>query len=505
MNPKAIKNIQMKIRFVVLFMIILTAACVKNSPQPAVPGMPELPPVIVPSLITVDCGQPQGPVMEMHRYNGSSTTAAMPGDAAKNWLQQLNTKLVRVWVQLVYVYNNGNINYNYTYSSNTMTVEDALSFYSSASDSLLLSMSGHRATGSFRMPTGDAYKNLVRETLLYYKRKYPKIKYIHVGNEVDHSGETMATYYPVYQNYYRGLNEANAILKTEYEAQGRSYDPILIGNSTITGNIASMLTYAETFVKAYAADANPEKKLDFFTFNSYGEANRPFELQSARSKINNMMNANGFPSVPVIISEFGIQGGFSLPSGVTLDQMVLMQPAGQLAKTFYLNEGGIKMACNWLVNHGTLIYKSQLLDVANAYASPYGNMLMLSKMMADRKTRVKVESKGLDNVGLGINALAAADPASGIAVLAWNYNWTRSVATKDILVGINNIPAAYFPGKKIRCDVYTIDSKNNNYYANPAQNTLSVTKQIDIDYAANVQVPVTMEGTSVSLIVLTPQ
>lgn len=495
----------MKSRLLTLLICAIVAGCIKNSPQPPVPVMPELPAVVTPSLVTVDCSQQQGPVMEMHRYNGSSTTSSMPGANTRTWLQQLQTRLVRVWIQLVYVYNNGNTKYNYTYGSNNMTVEDALSFYSSSSDSLLIALSGHKASGSYQMPTGDAYKNLVRETMLYYKRKYPKIKYVHIGNEVDHAGETMATYYPVYQYAYKGLNEANAILKAEYQAQGKNYDPILIGNSTITGNISSMLSYAESFVKAYTNDPDPAKKFDFFTFNSYGEANRPFELLSARSKIDHMMNTNGLPAIPVIVSEFGIQGGSSLPAGATLEQMVVLQAAGQLTKAFYMYEGGINAVCNWLVNHGTLIYKSQLLDVNNAYASPYGNMLVLSKMMAERKTRVKVTSKGLDNVGLGINALAAADPAKGIAVLVWNYNWTKAVAVKDIMVGVNNIPSAYFPGSKIHCDIYTIDSKTNNYYADNNQKIISVTKQMDIDYSANVQVPLTVEGASVSLIVLTPQ
>ncbi|MEE6186621.1 hypothetical protein [Niabella digestorum] len=495
----------MKYRIITLLAIAVLTGCIKKGIQPPIPEMPDIPETVLPSLITVDCSQQEGPIMQLHRYNGSSTTSGMPGDAARNWMQQLQTKLVRVWIQLVYVYNNGNINYNYTYRGNTMKVEDALSFYSSCSDSLLIAMSGHKTSGSYGMPTGDAYKDLVRETILYYKRKYPKIKYIHVGNEVDHGGETMATYYPVYQYYYRGLNEANTILQAEYQSEGKSYDPILIGNSTFTGNITSMLEYAETFVKSYANDPSPNKKFDFFTFNSYGEANRPAELLTAKSKIDNMMRLNGLPTVPVIVSEYGIQGGSALPSGVTLDQMMLMQAAGQLAKAYYMYEGGINAICHWLVNHGSLIHKSQLLDVQNAYASPYGNMLVLSKMLADHKNRIKVTSKGLDNVGLGINAMAAADQSKGIAILVWNYNWTKAVNTQDILVGINNIPSSYFPAGRIHCDIYTIDSQNNNYYINSSQTSLSITKEIDLDYNQNIQIPLTLEGAAVSLIVLKPQ
>src|SRR5690606_3278743 len=110
----------MKYRIITLLAIAVLTGCIKKGIQPPIPEMPDIPETVLPSLITVDCSQQEGPIMQLHRYNGSSTTSGMPGDAARNWMQQLQTKLVRVWIQLVYVYNNGNINYNYTYRGNTM-------------------------------------------------------------------------------------------------------------------------------------------------------------------------------------------------------------------------------------------------------------------------------------------------------------------------------------------------------------------------------------------------
>ncbi len=76
----------------------------------------------------------------------------------------------------------------------------------------------------------------------------------------------MATYYPVYQNYYRGLNEANEVLRLENQALGLSYNRMIISNAPFTSNIPGMLAYAQTFFASYAADTDPAKNLISFLF-----------------------------------------------------------------------------------------------------------------------------------------------------------------------------------------------------------------------------------------------
>ncbi len=457
------------------------------------------------SEIVVDCAEQQGKMMEIEKYNGSSTTSPLPGEASRVWLQGLRSRTTRAWVQLVFVYNNGNINYNYKYSGSNVAVEDALAFYSTTSDSLLIALSGHRNSGSFLMPTGEAYKNFVRETILHYKRKFPKIKYIQVSNEPDATPETMATYYPVYQNYYRGLNEANEILKQENLLVGLSYDPVLISNGAFTSNVPNMLNYAKTFFTAFAADTDPSKKLDFFSFHSYGESNRPLELLTARHRIDSAMQSHGLPIIPVFLSEYGMVGGSSLPTGLTLAQTVTMQPAGQLTKAFYLYDGGIDRILNWTIHHSSIQYKSELLDIQNAYASPYGNALLLCKELSERKKRVSATSKGIDNAGLGIHALAAEGNNKGVAVLVWNYNWRTAVADKNIEVLIKNIPEQHFGKRKMHSTMYVIDSKNNNYFINPSQNRLAITAEQTYNYQPFLKIPVKLERSSVVLILLTPE
>ncbi len=483
----------------VSFLFLLS--CKKKTDNTTNPPPPAPPPDESTSTVIVDCAVQQGKIMRIEQANGSSTTSPLPGESSRAFLQGLKSKVTRAWIQLVFVYNNGNVNYNYSYSGSNVKVEDALTFYSSTSDSLLIALSGHRTSGSFMMPTGDAYKNFVRETILYYKRKFPKIKYIQVSNEPDFSMETMASYYPVYQHYYRGLNEANAILRAD---NGPSYHPILLSNGAFTSNVPGMLAYAHNFFISYKTDTDPNKKLDFFSFHSYGESNRPLELLTARSRVDSAMRSHNLPVIPVFLSEYGMVGGSSLPSGLTLAQTVTMQPAGQLTKAFYLYEGGIDRVLNWTIHHSSIEYKSQLLDVQNGFASPYGNALLLSKKLSDLENRVKAESKDINNVGLGIHGLAANGNEKGIAVLVWNYNWTNAVADKNVEILIKNIPQQYFTANKINSKIYVIDSQNNNYYLNPAQNTLAVTSTQIYDYKTFLKVPVKLERSSVVLILLTP-
>lgn len=457
------------------------------------------------SMVVVDCAEQQGKIMEIEKFNGSSTTSPLPGEASRKWLQGLRTKTTRVWIQLVFVYNNGNINYNYMYSGSNLPVEDALAFYSTTSDSLLIALSGHKNSGSKLMPEGEAYKDFVRETILHYKRKFPKIKYIQVSNEPDAGKETMDTYYPVYQNYYRGLHEANEILKLENLLTGHIYDPVLMSNGAFTSNVPNMLNYAHAFFTAYAADTDPQKKLDYFSFHSYGESNRPLELLTARHRIDSAMQSHGLPIIPVFLSEYGMVGGSGLPGGLTLEQTVTMQPAGQLSKAFYLYQGGIDRVLNWTIHHSSIKYKSQLLDLENAIASPYGNALLLAQKLSDRKKRVKAESKGIDDAGLGIHVLAAEGNNKGIAVLVWNYNWRTAVADQTIDVLIKNIPEQHFDKQKIHSTMYVIDSKNNNYFINPSQTSLTVKSEHTFDYQSYLKIPVLLERSSVVLILLTPE
>jgi hypothetical protein len=56
----------------------------------------------------------------------------------------------------------------------------------------------------------------------------------------------------------------------------------------------------------------------------------------------------------------------------------------------------------------------------------------------------------------------------------------------------------------VRSTVYLLDSKTNNYYTNPAQTSLQVTRTEELDYAPALGIPMSMEQHSVALILLEP-
>lgn len=482
---------------------IILAACggsgTSPDPTPVTPAPPQPPPGSeATSRVVVDAAAPLGPVMRLERASTHSTSSPFPGEPTRVYMQGLQHDVVRTWIQARFVYNNGNINYNYRYDLSGVGAEDALRFYATTAKKVLIAFSAYTASAGQSLPQGEAFKDFLRETLIYYKRKYPNLTYVQVGNEPDADDTPMSTYYPIYRAYYRAVNEANASL------QLTGTDRLLISNGPFTSNVTNMLVYANTFFAAYAADPDPAKKLDFFSFHVYGETDRPVQLGTARSRIDAAMASHVIPKVPVFVTEYGVFGGSTLPTGFTRTDLITIQPAGQLTKGFYLYEGGIDAVFNWTIHHGTLAMKSQLADVASAVAYPYGNALRLARMVSDRETRIGATSKSIDANGLGTHVLASMKTGQGIAVLVWNYNWRTTPSEAPFDVFVKNIPQTAVGGGKVRRTIFIIDSKTNNFETNPAQNSLQPSSTALVDYAAAFTIPLTLERQSVALILLTP-
>jgi hypothetical protein len=490
------------------YLLIMTSliACTKGyMPQPIplpkddTPSGPN-PSNNFPTVVTVDASKSEGNIMQIERANVHSTTGKLPGERGKQWLQGLGHTTIRTWIQLRFVYNKGNLNYNYKYGTSDIGVEESLAFHSECADSLLIALTAYTAPHkSPLLPRGTAFQNFVKETLLYYKRKYPKIKYIQVGNEPDYNGETVAQYYPVYKDYYKAINAVNTEL-----GLGPA-ERLLISNGPFTSvkDFAPILNYTAEFLDAYRADTDPQKRLDYFSFNCYTDQGNPKLFETAKPSINALMQERGLPIVPVYVTEFGLVGGNYIPTGWNAADMMSSYPAAQLSKAFYLYEGGIDKVFNWSINHSTIAHKSQFGDLETGILNPYGHLLTFGKELSSRQTRINAVSTNLTNRGLGINAIASMGNDRGMAVIVWNYNWTNNLPNQNINVKIDNIPAVAF-GEDINAKVYILDSKNNNYFTNASQTALQTTIDAKYVYEPTLNIPLTLEKNSVALIVLTP-
>ena len=447
--------------------------------------------------VVIDAGAPIGPVMRVERASTHSTSSPLPGEPTRAYMQSLDHDVVRTWIQTRYVYNKGNIDYNYRYETSNVGAEDALRFYSTTGRSILVALSAYNPTSIWPMPQGEALVDFLKTTLVYYKTKYPNVRYVQVGNEPDANDETMATYYPIYRAYYRAVNAANA------EMNLGPADRILISNGPFTSNVTNMIAYAREFFAAYAAAPAPAKRLDFFSFHGYGETDRPIQLGTARQRIHAAMAEYGIPAIPLFVTEYGVFGGSTLPVRFTAADLVTMQPAGQLTKAFYFYEGGIDAVFNWAIHHASLPMKSQVANVQTGVRYPYGHMLTLAKMVSDRGTRLAASSKAINANGLGTHVLASMRTRDGIAALVWNFNWRRTdlaPAAFDVLV--KNVPQSAVGGGKVRATVYVLDSRTNNVYTNPAQTALVPTRVEELDWAPAMSLPMSLDPHAVSLILL---
>jgi hypothetical protein len=447
------------------------------------------------SRVVVDAAITQGPVIRFERASTHSTSSPLPGEPTRAYMQGLDLDVVRTGVQVRYGYNKGNVDYNYRYEGSGVGAEDALAFYATTGKSILIALSAYNPTSTWPMPQGEALVDFLRETLVYYKQKYPNVRYIQVGNEPDAADETMATYYPMYRAYYRAVNGANEALKLKGD------DRILISNGPFTSNVTNMVAYANGFFAAFAADPDTTKRLDFFSFHSYGETDRPAQLRTARERIHAAMAAHGIAPVPVFVSEYGLFGGSSLPVRMSLDSLMTMQPAGMLTKAFYLYEGGADAVFNWAIHHRTLPSKSQVADVATGVLYPYGNMLKLAHMLSARETRIAATSRNIVANGLGTHAVAAMAPGKGLAILVWNYHWRQPAAAKDFTVHVKNMPHEAIGGQRVKRTIYLVDRDHNNSWRHPEQASLEPLSVDEVRYSDAMTIPLSFQS-GVALIVL---
>jgi hypothetical protein len=179
------------------------------------------------------------------------------------------------------IYNEGQ---NYKYSSD-VTAETSLAFYSTCADSLLIALTAYTHRQHSPLPgngKGALFQTFIKNQIVYYKTKFPKIKYIQAGNEPDYDGETAANYYETYKDYYKAVNAANAELGLG------GTNTIRLSNAAFTSTtnfFAGTMAYANQFLALYAADTDPAKRLDFFSINCYTEQTNPKLFETVKPRL----------------------------------------------------------------------------------------------------------------------------------------------------------------------------------------------------------------------------
>jgi hypothetical protein len=157
-------------------------------------------------------------------------------------------------------------------------------------------------------------------------------------------------------------------------------------------------TWLTAFLDGYAADSNPDKRLDFISYHGYGQFSDSFKeytpnkpdpsvLSAQRDRLNLWLSERDLPQdIPVFITETGIYPGPSYDEPDPSKNDYLRQAAGMASQHYWWAKQTAMYPFNWVVRHETQGRKDQLITHTEEgplrrTLSPYGNMLLMQAKM----------------------------------------------------------------------------------------------------------------------------
>jgi hypothetical protein len=366
-------------------------------------------------------------------------------------------------------------------------------------------------------PPADT-KPLLKLAIKALTQQFPKIDYIEATNEPDWEFHGKQIYagkepvlqpdevYPYYVPYYQAVNEVNEGLPQS--------ERIRIGGPALTGMTETWMT---AFLDGYAADSNPDKRMDFISYHGYGEFSDDFkeyraykadpsEVSTQRARLDNWLKERQLTEgIPVFVTETGLYPGPSFDEKDPSKNDYTRQAAGMASMHYWWADQSGIYPFNWVVRHATQGRKDQLITHApdgpqSDTFSPYGNMLLMRSMMKD--TRVKATSDSLRE-GQGVYTLASRD-ASGVSVMVWNYQHINDGRFRTT-IHMSSLPPELRDGP-VRETLYKVDQTTSNYWADPERaNLQQVGERIFTIPVGNTYVEtVDLEPNAIYLILLEP-
>ena len=435
---------------------------------------------LAPATVSVDFGATEGDLLHTERFNtwdnGDPAPDLRADDVAFLNEQGLHSEIVRIGFSV------DNLCDVTTNACDFSSIADWVSDISESTDSLVVHLTPKHLIEENR-PPAEA-KPLLTLAIKELKERFPKIDYIEATNEPDwefHGAQIYARkapilqpdeVYPYYVPYYQAVNEVNQALPES--------ERLKIGGPALTGMTESWMT---AFLDGYAADQNPDKRLDFISYHGYGEFSDDFkeyhaykpdpsQLRTQRARLDEWLNERGLTEgTPVFVTETGIYPGPSFDEKDPSKNDYLRQAAGLASMHYWWAEQAEIYPFNWVVRHATQGRKDQLITRSpdgpqTDTFSPYGNMMLMQSMMKD--TKVKAASDSLSD-GQGVYAVASRD-ASGVSVMVWNYQHINNGRFRTT-IDMSSLPAELMDGP-VRETLYRIDQTTSNYWADPEQANL---------------------------------
>lgn len=470
------------------------------------------------ATVTVDFGESRGPLLRTERYNNLTRARRFSErrDADVQFFneQGLHGQIYRVWVDAERILDPKTDSYDYE------EIDDYLADVSRLSDELLVVMDTRVSIRDYRR-TPAQIKPIIKTIMRELKQRFPQIKYIEAFNEPDHNLREVIKpeeLYDYYRVYYESVNEINRELDPEI--------PLQVGGPA-TGSCGSPwapqgpnnMQWIPKFLDRYAADTNPEKRLDFLSYHAYGyfENQRtcsdyspirvdPSQLASQRARTEEELRTRGLDvSIPSFITETGLYPGPSYDNKEDPRPDYLRQAAGMASYMYMYMESPRDIPFNWVLRHASEERKDQLLTragegkpVPTRIFTPYGNqMLMFSKL---KDERVSARSNALEK-GKGVYAIATRDD-SGAAVVVWNYQRTDD-RSFHVTVEMGALPEN-LQDRRLCQRMYRIDDEISNYGGNPATANLQQVSATVLEPRRQHSVEVDLTPNALQLVILEP-
>jgi len=268
----------------------------------------------------------------------------------------------------------------------------------------------------------DQWREIVKRGIIHYLSLCPNLSYIEVLNETAYQhfgGLTAREYYMFYQQAYEVVNEINQELAPAI--------PLKVGGPTSTGTglvysqidrsteeffVHNNLQQLYLFLKNFAEDKNPEKKLDFISFHEYAIGNiNPKGMSEYESIIDDILKEMSLDTdMPIFIDESGINPISEITSK--------HQATGILTMHQYIRESNRVRLFPWVTYHTVgqqpwVMYDTQLQKTAFGMTGVLANM--------HKETEVYSFSSCIDENGMGVHVVATKEEDHFVIHL-WNYS-----------------------------------------------------------------------------------
>ncbi len=196
-----------------------------------------------------------------------------------------------------------------------------------------------------------------------------------------------------------------------------------------------------SFLDGFAADTNPDKRLDFVSWHAYGYFDEstgyrsyvffkddPTMVADQRARLDAMLKERGITTyIPALVTETGIYPGPAYDDPNPSRNDWVRQGPGVMSLHYWYAEQPDIYPFHWTIRHAGEGRKDQLVTLRGddetspvETFTPYGNALLMQSMLRDE--RVVAESDALVD-GKGVYAIATSGD-NGAAIMIWNYQGT---------------------------------------------------------------------------------